>query len=343
MLRARVAVGLALFAAACGGTAVASHDAPPENPADAATARPGHDAGVGGTPEGGVAVAAGGTSSHIGEEASGGAGGRGGAGAASGGASSSGAQSRSGGAGGRNPEADAGSPLTDPRAEERRDLAQTYCAACGGDASSCVESRNIEWFRNVPDGCWDELTASVACSLKNSCSPVSGGYIGMGACLDERNALGGCIVSQRLSGTVMGTSGSCTWDRDSSSTSCAVGCTDDPYRWYSSECTGPPGGPFSCWCDLNNLPLYDSQVLNGPQFFSDTCAGAAELMANGHCQKYVSCCYSFRGPPFEGLPEQDLCECTSDPSASGEFSTCEALAGSMKEGKVVDLCPRYVR
>jgi hypothetical protein len=63
-------------------------------------------------------------------------------------------------------------------------------------------------------------------------------------------------------------------------------------------------------------------------------------MADGLCQKYVSCCYTYRGVFTSGDPEEDICACTSDPSASG-FDSCEALAASMKQGKVVDLCPKY--
>jgi hypothetical protein len=347
MLRARLAIVVTALAAACGGSTVTRRDVPPKDHPDAASAGAGDDAGASRDRDGGVSTAAGGTSSHIGAESGGviGAGGatsNAGAPVAPGGSSgaSGGAQSQSGGTGGRNPEEDAGSPLIDPHAEARRDLAQTYCTACGGGDPSCASSHNIEWYRDVPDGCWDELTAAVACSLENGCSPISGGYIGMGACLDERTAFGACAVGQSLSGKITGTSGTCVWNRDSSSTSCLVQCVDDPYRWYDSDCTGPPGGPFSCWCRLNGRVLSDSLVLNGAQFFSDTCSGAAELMTSGHCQKFVSCCYTFRGPPLEGLPEQDLCECTSDPSA-GNFATCADVAASLKDGKVVDLCPRY--
>jgi len=82
-------------------------------------------------------------------------------------------------------------------------------------------------------------------------------------------------------------------------------------------------------------------VSNGALFYVDSCEEAGQLMADGHCHRLVNCCYLFRGPLMQGDPEQDLCECTADPTIGG-FLSCEDLAASHKDGRVIDLCPAYV-
>jgi hypothetical protein len=210
----------------------------------------------------------------------------------------------------------------------------------------CVRFLINSWYQSLPEQCFDELAASIACSKANACvQPLSGGTFGGGACLAERTALGNCTQGT-FGGVITGSVTSCSWNRMSSGTGCAVGCIDDatvPSRFYSTlwGCSGPPDGPFECWCHLNGRQLVDSMVMNGGRFYVDTCEEAAQMMANGHCHKFVDCCYTFLGPLEQGAPEQTLCECTSDPTKGG-FTSCEALVASLKEGRVIDLCPAYL-
>jgi hypothetical protein len=242
-------------------------------------------------------------------------------------------------ASGSNAEADAAVTVVDPRHDERQRLVEQYCAACS-TGSDCVPQMITEWFNWLPDTCWDEWTASMNCSMANGCTPLSGGMIGGGACLAERTAIDGCKVANRLEGMVTGSTGTCGWERPATGTSCRAFCPDDLLLFYDSDCDGPPGGPFRCFCRLNDVILADALVENGTMFYVNTCAEAAGMLANGYCQKYTSCCYTYTGVPLEGVPERTLCECTSSPGA-GNFSSCSDLAVSKKDGKVVDLCARY--
>jgi hypothetical protein len=238
-------------------------------------------------------------------------------------------------AGGSSP----GASLADPHAAERRSMAEKYCAACNSDPN-CVTKVITDTASSLPDSCWNQWVTSMNCSITSGCVPVSGGPIGMGACLAERNALDDCINGQNDNGIVMGISGSCDWYRPASGSQCQLSCADNLDRFYDALCNGPPNGPFACLCRLNGRNLYDSLVPNAPGFYGDTCEEAAQQMADGYCQKITSCCYAFRGPRLQGDADTDLCECTSDPSAGG-FMSCADLAASKKDGKVVDLCPAY--
>jgi hypothetical protein len=184
----------------------------------------------------------------------------------------------------------------------------------------------------------DEIAAGVECSIANSCSPLEGGFVGQGPCLDERNALATCKVSHYVDGTVSGTTTTCNWERRPWGATCNLSCLENPARAYSAECEGPPDGPLSCVCQLNHRALGDSLVSNGSRFYVDTCQAAGQMLADGFCHQFINCCYTFRGVMVQGLPEQTLCECTSK---APDATSCEALAASHPDGKVVDICPGY--
>ena len=232
-----------------------------------------------------------------------------------------------------------GSSFVDPHAADRRSMVEKYCAACDS-RPDCVPKMITETTSWLSDGCWDQWVTAMNCSMTSGCSPISGGTAGMGACLAERTALDSCIIGQDDHGGVMGVSGSCSWYRSASGLECQIACSGNLERFYDALCDGPPNGPFACSCRLNGRNLLDSLVSNAPWFYGDTCQDAAQLMADGYCQKIISCCYAYRGPRFGGEADTDLCECTSDPSAGG-FASCAALAASKKDGKIVDLCPAY--
>jgi hypothetical protein len=258
-----------------------------------------------------------------------------GAGGESGGTSSKGGASATGGS---NAEADAAATLVDPRHDERERLVEQYCTACGKSAD-CVPEMITRWFTSLPDTCWDEWIASMNCSVANGCSPVSGGQFGGGACLAERTALDTCSVSNRMDGKVTGSTGTCDWERTEPGTSCHVDCPEDLINFYDTDCYGPPGGPYRCICRLNSVEIADAVIENGTIFYVNACEDAAGKLANGYCQKFTSCCYTYTGIPLDGYPEKTLCECTSTADASG---SCARIADSKKDGKVVDLCPQYV-
>jgi hypothetical protein len=246
------------------------------------------------------------------------------------------------GTGGRIVEADAGSPLIDPHAKERKELAEDYCAACP-TGPDCAANLNVQWFNDLPVQCWDELVASERCSKAYDCiPPISGGRLDGGFCFAERSALDACILTGDIyRGSITGSVTTCSWRRLISGSACEVSCAEDPLRFYDTQCSGPPDGPFDCWCALNGRKLVDSMISNGPRFFTDTCQAAGQLMADGHCHRFIDCCYTFRGTPEVPLPEQTLCECTSDPTVGGQFKSCEELAVSHTDGQVVELCPGY--
>jgi hypothetical protein len=195
-----------------------------------------------------------------------------------------------------------------------------------------------ELFAWLTDACWDEWIAAMNCSTANACAPLMGGVIGGGACLAERTAFENCDIKNRMAGDVTGSTGTCSWERPASGPNCHVGC-DDLLHFYDTDCDGPPGGPFKCMCRLNGVELADALVENGTMFYVNTCEEAAGKLANGYCQKYASCCYTYTGVPLAGAAERTLCECTS--AATYKFSSCADFAASLKDGKVIDLCPRY--
>jgi hypothetical protein len=357
--RFRLPVAVAAIFTACGGVTGQHGDPTSKSHGKGGSAAAAADVDGGGavadsTMAGAAGAAAAGSSSGAtGAEASVGAAGAGatpasgGASAATGstpggGAGGSAGRTGSGGAAGKT-DVDAASPITDPNAERRHGLSRTYCVVCS-DIPDCISSYDVEWYNDVPVACLDALEASIDCAVKNKCAePVNGGTIGAGVCLDERVALATCIGQHQLSGTVTGSSGTCNWYRQSAGASCSLSCPDDFTRFYDADCSGPPDGPFSCWCRLNGRTLVDNFVSNGARFFADSCIGAGELMADGHCQKYVSCCYTYRGIKLGETAESDICVCTSDPTAGGTngYHSCADAAADAKQGRIVDLCPQY--
>lgn len=241
-------------------------------------------------------------------------------------------------AAGSGAEADAATTLIDPRRDERQRLVEQYCAACG-TGSDCVSQMIYLWFTILPDTCWDEWIASMNCSMANGCYQISGGMFGGGPCLAERTALDSCTVAGDVHGSVTGAMGTCNWDRTATGTGCDPYCADDLVYFYDADCDGPPGGPYRCICRLNSVELGDALIENGTTFYVNTCEGAAGTLASGFCKKFTSCCYTYTGIPLQGEPERTLCECTS--AATSKFASCADLAASMKDGKVIDLCPRY--
>lgn len=364
--RSQIAISVALMLVACGGAsqfdqtgAYGGHSGK-----GGSKSRSG-DAGVGGANDdasvgsGGTRSGSGGETSEAGGSGTAGTAGTAGTGAGVGGSSgNSGSSSGNGGTagssgaggapatGGIGVEVDAGSPLVDPHAEERRQLAEDYCTACSDGQPDCASKLNVEWFNDIPVDCWDELLASEKCSKSSGCSPLSGGLIGGGACLAERNALGTCIVTKdKYRGEVTGSTTTCQWRRPISGTGCEVVCLPEsdvvPWQEFETQCSGPPDGPFQCWCALNGRDMSDSMILNGARFYMDTCQAAGQLLADGYCHKFVSCCYTFTGG-FSADPSATACECTSDPTYGGQFKSCEDLATSHTDGKVIDICPGYI-
>lgn len=342
---------------ACGGASQLDTS----GPSGGTGAAVGRDASVGGATIGDATSAVGGQSlggraSSGGASGSAGAGtgaesssagggsgsGNGGTGSGNGGAAASNGAGGSPGTGGANVEADAGSPLVDPRAEQRKTLAEDYCAVCSDGQPDCASRLNIEWFNDFPVDCWDELAASERCSKDNHCAPLSGGQVGGGACLAERTALDTCIVTKdRYRGVVTGSMATCNWRRLISGTSCEVVCPPGsdtvPWKEFETQCSGPPDGPFQCLCSLNGRGMSDSMIPNGTQFYVDTCQMAGQMLADGYCHKFVDCCYTFTDA-FAADPSATACECTSDPTP---FKSCQELAASHTNGKVIDLCPGY--
>jgi hypothetical protein len=152
-------------------------------------------------------------------------------------------------------------------------------------------------------------------------------------CDAEKNALSVCW--DQASGRVTGSRSSCNYGPDNGQ--CIVVCDVTAPDYVEANCSGAPGLPLTCDCEVNTHTIWDDGDGMGVRFIAADCRDAALRMADGTCIENLDCCFTW---PGSETPPQQHCSCTSDPAKLG-YATCEAAAAD-RGGQVVDLCPQYM-
>jgi hypothetical protein len=172
-------------------------------------------------------------------------------------------------------------------------------------------------------------------------------WVESNACSTERGLFRDCQNDNRPpdlpTGSSMGTSGECDWG--ATENGCNVSCdrsSPQRGRLFEADCTGSPDAVQKCTCKLNEATLLEGIPGEQPKdFYADDCADVGQQLADGQCEKMVNCCFTWTPGDAGGGTSPEQCSCVSDPKSEG-YDTCDALA-KQGGGKVVDLCPRYLR
>lgn len=248
----------------------------------------------------------------------------------------------------------------DPHAQDRREAASDFCALLTShdclslpslasvwdsrdeELAYCRRQLEVEQSTVYGEACYDEWRAALGCLTEapwtcpcdgNDCMlrgvGTSPGPLG-GVCDAEEAALARCRADTDEGGELTGSSGECNYYWNGVD-GCYVQCYRD-VGIFESDCDGPLGGAQTCSCLLNGVNLRDPANHNG-WFPADSCVAAAQTIADGYCERSLSCCFTWQAVGGE------TCTCTADPGAGG-FDSCQAAAAA-GGGQVVDLCPQY--
>jgi hypothetical protein len=217
----------------------------------------------------------------------------------------------------------------------------------------CSQVNQID-AATVPDDCFDEWAAEMKCLASwNWQCPCTGSDCillfplellpeetsASNRCPTEERAYSNCGTSTRDYGSTTGSVRRCNWDWDPAS-GCDATCVPTDDRLFTADClAGVPGGPQLCSCRANSTYLNDGPNPDKTSFYADDCAGIAQKMSDGQCDRILDCCFTWVPKDAPGTTSTERCDCTSDPMKVGA-STCAEVA-ALGGGKVVDICPQY--
>jgi hypothetical protein len=211
---------------------------------------------------------------------------------------------------------------------------------------ACEQDTLYDYVRSVTPECDDEWQTAINCAISadytaSKCKQplsITQNWHGdpPGPCDADKDALEKCMQGTNPYASVTGSRATCQYgpsNRDPRS--CLVQCQVGK-NWYHAECSGPPGLPLACDCNLNGVSLPDDGDFMSGYLFAGDCRQAAQFMADGHCVARTDCCFTF----FDReTPPAEHCVCTADPTNLFGPS-CEAAAQT-GGGRVVELCPKY--
>jgi len=223
-----------------------------------------------------------------------------------------------------------------------------------GAVTTCSQSEQIA-ASTIPGDCFDAYAADMRCRTGffrcpctgNDCILTSPGSL-PSPCPAEEQAFSDCLGKHSVPhGDTTGSARTCHWTIESNG-SCNADCDTNAKegRYFSADCLdGAPGGPQECVCNLNGATLNDGTpqdifMTAGGGFLADDCAGIAQKMSDGQCDRVLNCCFTWTPVATPGVPTVERCSCLSDPKVKG-LSTCAAVA-AQGHGQVVALCPQFV-
>lgn len=264
-------------------------------------------------------------------------------------------------------------PSLDPHGAERHELATQLCALA--DTNQClklvnndpsnpdhifdcrneVETTEVTYAGN---DCWNEWAANARCELArtdlcpcsgNDCFFYAGGPDYGPDCAATYAALDACTHKNVGYGTVTGKLGTVFWRVDQN------GCIAQWNGLYHDvtgpQCIGSGDSIQQCECTASGVFLGDESqyIVNGTYvpWYGSNCVDVAQQYADGKCSDILDCCFTWTyyapvsagSNDLDGGPKEE-CGCTADPKQAG-YDSCAAIAAA-GNGKVVDVCPRYV-
>jgi hypothetical protein len=206
---------------------------------------------------------------------------------------------------------------------------------------ACQQDALLAHLRQIAPECEDEWRALIACGIGAEYTPEMCRAMGVFGrrhdggqtpCSAEEAVLNECARTSSPGNRVTGSRATCSYGIQPEDSQCIVNCElSDKYIW--AECTGNPGLPLECICNVNTHRLHDVWA-DRYQFYVGDCRDAAQTVANGECINRLDCCFTYFGGSGK-----EYCECTSNP-AYKDGSSCEELA-RQGGGRTVDICPQY--